>query len=897
MRNRNLLSLVVFLLALVSYGQEKPYPQNLTYEYGFMSSKITSTDAWSEYQSWISSYYVECSSSEARINYNGATVSEGIGYGLVITAYAGDKTKFDKLWNYYKNRQNGSGVMNWEYQGCGTGASGSGSATDGDMDAVMGLLVATIQWPNQGYDQKFETLANSIRNSEFTNCGLIVQKPGNAWGGCDCTNPSYYAPGYYRAFAKYYEKKGNNDAKNFWNQAANDSYTVLFKNQNSSTGLVSAWTNTSGAAGPCGGQVGGGGGPDTYQYDACRTPWRIATDYLWWGNADAKTFLTRVVGFVKTGIGGIDKVVDGYALNGTKQGQWHNTPFVGSFALSGMATSQADADNFMTHFQTMKGDNYFNTCLSVMYKFLATGNYWNPYGSFAPVIKCSQVNLGTEKTLCGSGTVTLNAGVPTQANRTFTWKRGTTEVQTGSGNTYNATVAGTYTVVMDSAGKCSSTADVVVSATLPTVNLGADIFLKPTSVLDAGVSGSGVTYKWYLDGTVISGATSQTLAISQTGTYKVEVSATGCTTQSDEIKVSQLPSITKTNQTITVDGTVEDVYVNFKDVTKLLSGAIGGTNLSASWTGVWNATNLYIVVKVVDSDKKSDSGDSWYEDDGVEIFIDGNNSKNSSYDGSNDFQWGFVWNSTSVRAGGSNPSNSTTGITFSIVGTTDGYVLEASIPWTKIGITPTIGTTIGIDIAINDDDGGGSRDNKISWNASVDDGWKNPSLFGSADLIDAVVTSKTQTISLTPGWNLVSFWVLPANTTVSSVFSSLGNNLITVKTNDKYYSPSLASNLNTLSNIEIGIGYMVKVTNAGSLTVTGSPVASKTLQLKKGWNLIGFPFETSKSITSVISTINSSVIQIKNNSGKFANGSGTLLNMDAGKGYFINVSQNVSLSF
>lgn len=888
----------IFACGSFLFGQERPFPQNVNYTAGYRSSNITYADAWSEYQSWINAYYVECSASEARIDYNGNTVSEGIGYGLVIAAYAGDKEKFDKLLNYYNNRKNGNGVMNWEYPGCSTGASGGGAATDGDLDAAMGMLVAVHQWPGQGYETDFESLATAMKNSEFTNCGLIVQKPGDAWGGCDCTNPSYYAPGYYRAYATYYEEKGDNNNANFWFQAADDAYTVLFANQNNSSGLVSAWTNSSGAAGPCGGQVGGGGGPDTYQYDACRTPWRIATDYLWWGNQDAYNFLEPIVNFVNTSIGGLENVVDGYYLDGTPSGQWHNVPFVGSFALSGMATTQADADQYMNYFAGMQGDNYFNTCLSVMYKFLATGNFWNPYGT--PPNPCSQVNLGSDKTLCGSGSAELDAQVPMNNQVTFTWYRNDNQIETGSNNTYTATEEGTYRVVMDSAGACSSEAIVFVSGSLPVVDLGSDIQLATTATLDAGVEGNGLTYTWYRNNNVINGATQSTLTINDIGTYRVEVSATGCDSQSDELIAERMPYISQTTQTITIDGDADEAYVRFREVGNELSGAIGAPDITAIWSGLWDNTNLYIIVSVTDDDLSNDSGDTWYEDDGIEIYIDGDNSKDRNYDNSNDIQYGFVWNTTDIQEGGNNPGGSVNGVDFITTNTAEGYNLEVKIPWSSIGVTPVIGNEIGIDIAINDDDGGDGRENKISWNCTVDDAWQNPSLFGTVVLTEEDSPNpdpEQQAFDLLQGWNLISFRVLPNDSSIEGVFANTLSSISTIKTDEKMYRTNTQPHLNSLHNIEIGKGYLVYCNNAVNLDIEGIPVQSLDIELKQGWNLIGYPYSSIENISDIINSISSNVEVVETLNDSYINGNGTLQTMNAGRGYYIKVNQDVTLRF
>jgi len=65
-----------------------------------------------------------------------------------------------------------------------------------------------------------------------------------------------------------------------------------------------------------------------------------------------------------------------------------------------------------------------------------------------------------------------------------------------------------------------------------------------------------------------------------------------------------------------------------------------------------------------------------------------------------------------------------------------GYQLEIAIPWTTLNILPKPEHTLGFDVQINDDDNGNLRDAKISWNAKVDEAWKNPEVFGQLILRD-----------------------------------------------------------------------------------------------------------------------------------------------------------------
>ncbi|MBT1711353.1 Ig-like domain-containing protein [Fulvivirgaceae bacterium PWU5] len=184
----------------------------------------------------------------------------------------------------------------------------------------------------------------------------------------------------------------------------------------------------------------------------------------------------------------------------------------------------------------------------------------------------------------------------------------------------------------------------------------------------------------------------------------------------------------------TVNQTIEAAW-SAAPIRNIANTILGGTpgDYSGRWRALYNSANLYFLVEVNDATRLNDSGSSWWEDDVVEIFIDGNNSKGTSYDGANDFQLGFRWNDTAVKAGGNSVTN-TTGINFAMYASGAGYILEVAIPWSTIGVTPALGNTIGLDIQIDDDDNGGTRDSQIASFATNTTAWQNPSVFGTVFL-------------------------------------------------------------------------------------------------------------------------------------------------------------------
>ena len=158
-------------------------------------------------------------------------------------------------------------------------------------------------------------------------------------------------------------------------------------------------------------------------------------------------------------------------------------------------------------------------------------------------------------------------------------------------------------------------------------------------------------------------------------------------------------------------------------------------DLTARWRANWDDENLYIWVGIVDENHVSDSKDYW-ADDSIEIYIDADASRGASYDNYNDFQLSFSLGNSSINAGGTTPKDKLDTIKFSTRQLPSGYQLEAAIPWTTLNIVPTAEHILGFDIQINDDDNGDGRDAKISWNASVDQAWKNPQVFGLLILLD-----------------------------------------------------------------------------------------------------------------------------------------------------------------
>ena len=154
-------------------------------------------------------------------------------------------------------------------------------------------------------------------------------------------------------------------------------------------------------------------------------------------------------------------------------------------------------------------------------------------------------------------------------------------------------------------------------------------------------------------------------------------------------------------------------------------------------------------------------------------------------------------------------------------------------------------------------------------------------------------TKQSQKISLYQGWNLVSFYIQPEDNSLSNVFSPILSKLQIVKTNEAFYDASQASGLNSLTTIDGGKGYLVKVSADTSLTIQGDYLSSYTYNLSAGWNLIGYPKKVSSntqtaftSIWSIFNTLkNFEYFYIKNNT------LSSLTTLTTGSGYMLKTTQ------
>lgn len=189
-----------------------------------------------------------------------------------------------------------------------------------------------------------------------------------------------------------------------------------------------------------------------------------------------------------------------------------------------------------------------------------------------------------------------------------------------------------------------------------------------------------------------------------------------------------------------IDGTVDAVWSEAPElpVNRYQSARQGASGVAKV---LWDNQNLYVLIQVSDAELDKSSTNAW-EQDSVEIFLDQDNGKASSYkDGDGQYRINFD-NETSF-----NPASIAEGFVSAtkVYGTS--YTVEAKIPFTKI--TPANGTEIGFDVQINDAKDG-TRQSVATWNDTTGNGYQDPSVFGVLTLTGKPGSSSGNYIYIPP---------------------------------------------------------------------------------------------------------------------------------------------------
>lgn len=332
-------------------------------------------------------YHVQWSDSTA------ACVSEGIGYGMLITVLmagydANAQTYFNGLFRVARGRPaygmtstGGANVYLMDYKLAPdmSSAGGGYSAADGDMDIALALLMAHRQWGSSGtynYHQEALNTIAALKAADFASNG-VMYAPQNV------SRVSDAMAGHFRSF-----KDATGDS--FWDNARTNSLSLIqavTANFSASAHLQPGFIYDPLGANPrpdTVARIDRSGQEDIYDQNSVRNPWRWATDYIYSGDTGWQTLAKNIVTQMQTSSGGSASGFSyAYKLDGTPitANLYHEGTTSGCVMCGCMVDS-----GFQTFLNTLFDGNtgsgyitaYYAAELMLIPLIVASGNWWKP---------------------------------------------------------------------------------------------------------------------------------------------------------------------------------------------------------------------------------------------------------------------------------------------------------------------------------------------------------------------------------------------------------------------------------------------------------------------------------------------------------------------------------------
>jgi len=118
-----------------------------------------------------------------------------------------------------------------------------------------------------------------------------------------------------------------------------------------------------------------------YDYNSCRNPWRIATDFVISGDARARTIIQKTNTWIKNLTGSTpSRIVDGYKLAGSAYGSGPSFAFEAPLGVAAMVDSsnQAWLDALWNHLVAGANQGYYEDSIKMQCLLVMSGNWWAP---------------------------------------------------------------------------------------------------------------------------------------------------------------------------------------------------------------------------------------------------------------------------------------------------------------------------------------------------------------------------------------------------------------------------------------------------------------------------------------------------------------------------------------
>lgn len=329
---------------------------------------------------------------------NNLTVAEGHGYGMMLAALmAGHdpdaQAIFDGMFAYFRDHPTAFHqhlMGSYQNFACATPPGDLDSAADGDLDIAYALLLADRQWGSCGtvnYLLEAQRVLVDVADGDLDATKTYVLLgdwvgPSESAKYYDATRSSDFMPGHTRSFAA---ASGNAS----WNAVRDRTYAIVDHLQSTAspaTGLLPDFVASPlGDPHPVAGGFLEGSNDGRYYYNACRDPWRLATDFVVSGDTRARDAVQRITTWMRGVTGGDpNAIASGYKLDGTVIGgaDYLSMAFVAPLGVGAMvdAGNQAWLNDIwdLVVATPITTDGYYENTLKLLAMVVMSGNFWAP---------------------------------------------------------------------------------------------------------------------------------------------------------------------------------------------------------------------------------------------------------------------------------------------------------------------------------------------------------------------------------------------------------------------------------------------------------------------------------------------------------------------------------------
>jgi endo-1,4-beta-D-glucanase Y len=372
----------------------KPFPQQENFKNCIKPNHLAQTtlneDVVRYYTQWKKSYlrrtdmpggyYIHGEATNNKVPSKGT--SEGQGFGMIITAImAGQddsaKIYFDGLYRFFDTHRS---ILNDELMGWTVAiderTNSFDCATDGDLDIAYSLLLADKQWGSTGAVNYLQEARDMITRGLKVSC-VSHANMRVVLGDWDtlatATRSSDWMASHFSAYALA-------TGDSFWTQVNDTIYSMvkqITSKYSPSTGLMPDFV-TGTPPGPVEAGFLEASHDGDFSWNACRYPWRIAMDYMHYGNNHSYHAAQRTATWAAR-ISGNDpaKFTSVYRLDGTPLETYTSTAFTSPMLVA--ATVDPNLQTFLNKgWDRIKNDHYayFNDSINLLCMLAISGNWW-----------------------------------------------------------------------------------------------------------------------------------------------------------------------------------------------------------------------------------------------------------------------------------------------------------------------------------------------------------------------------------------------------------------------------------------------------------------------------------------------------------------------------------------